>query len=457
MRISAFKILLVSFLVHSCTSVPTKKMDQIKLITLDPGHFHAGLIQKTMYPQVDSTVYVYAPEGQDLILHLERVDQYNNRPEQPTSWKEEIYVAPDYFEKMLAQKPGNVVVLAGNNRNKSRYISESLKAGLNVLTDKPAIIYPSEFDSLVMAVRFAEKNGLLLYDIMTERFEITSILQRRLALSMDVFGEQILGTELEPGVEKESVHHFYKEVSGKPLKRPGWFMDAAQQGDGVVDVTTHLVDLVQWTCFPDEAIDYKKDIQVLNAVRSSTPMTKSQFQKITGNTTFPDYLNEYKTDDTTISVQSNGEIIWKLKNLVARVKVRWDFQAPVGAGDTHFSRMRGSKSDLVIRQGAEQNFKPVLYIEPNAKEAGYETSLRKVFEKIASDYPGMELKSAENGWEIVIPEKYREGHEAHFARVTEKFIAFLTSKKLPVWEMPNLLSKYYTTTKALELAGKTKP
>ena len=32
----------------------------VKLITLDPGHFHAALVQKTMYPQVDPNVYVYA-------------------------------------------------------------------------------------------------------------------------------------------------------------------------------------------------------------------------------------------------------------------------------------------------------------------------------------------------------------------------------------------------------------
>ena len=37
----------------------------VRLITLDPGHFHAALVQKEMYPGVDSLVYIYAPEGQD--------------------------------------------------------------------------------------------------------------------------------------------------------------------------------------------------------------------------------------------------------------------------------------------------------------------------------------------------------------------------------------------------------
>ena len=47
----------------------------------------------------------------------------------------------------------------------------------------------------------------------------------------------------EPAVTKESVHHLFKYVSGKPLRRPAWFFDTAQQGEGIVDITTHLVDL----------------------------------------------------------------------------------------------------------------------------------------------------------------------------------------------------------------------
>jgi ABC-type glycerol-3-phosphate transport system substrate-binding protein len=34
---------------------------EVKLMTLDPGHFHAALVQKTMYEMVDSVVHIYAP------------------------------------------------------------------------------------------------------------------------------------------------------------------------------------------------------------------------------------------------------------------------------------------------------------------------------------------------------------------------------------------------------------
>ena len=43
---------------------------QVKLMTVDPGHFHAALVQKTMYPQVSPDVHVYAPEGPDVTQHL---------------------------------------------------------------------------------------------------------------------------------------------------------------------------------------------------------------------------------------------------------------------------------------------------------------------------------------------------------------------------------------------------
>lgn len=70
-------------------------------------------------------------------------------------------------------------------------------------------------------------------------------------------------------------------------------------------------------------------------------------------------------------------------------------------------------------------------------------------------YPGIDLKKIPKGWELIIPEKYKEGHEAHFARVTEKFLQYLKEGKLPAWEVPNMIAKYYTTTQALELAGKS--
>ena len=60
------------------------------------------------------------------------------------------------------------------------------------------------------------------------------------------------GTEADPGVYMESVHHLMKVVAGAPNIRPPWFFDTAEQGEGLNDIGTHLVDLVQWTLFPGQ-------------------------------------------------------------------------------------------------------------------------------------------------------------------------------------------------------------
>lgn len=445
--------------VMGCANPMTENSSQyqVKLITLDPGHFHSALVQKSMYPGMDSTVHVYAPEGEELKAHLNLIEQYNNDAENPTRWNEVVYTGNDFFEKMLEEKMGNVVMLAGNNRRKTDYIEKSIQADFNVLADKPMAIDKSSFEVLVKAFNQAENKSLLLYDIMTERYEITTILQREFSLIPEVFGVQEKGTPEDPAVTKESVHHFYKYVSGNVLTRPAWFFDVEQEGEGIVDVTTHLVDLIQWACFPDQIIDYKKDIELISANRWSTDLSLDQFAAITKLQEFPSYLDKDVVNEQTLKVFANGEINYKLKGIHAKVSVKWAYQPPEGAGDTHYSIMRGSKANLVIRQGKEQQYQPVLYIEPvNGKNDDFYDQLQTKVKELESRYPGLELKEEEEGWQLFIPEKYKEGHEAHFARVTEKFLEYMKKGNMPEWEVPNMIAKYFTTTAALELARENK-
>ena len=80
--------------------------NNIRLMTLDPGHFHAALVQKRMYEQVSPVVSVFAPEGPDLDLHLQRVEAFNQRADQPTNWQHQVHAGPDYLDAMLQQRPG---------------------------------------------------------------------------------------------------------------------------------------------------------------------------------------------------------------------------------------------------------------------------------------------------------------------------------------------------------------
>jgi len=424
----------------------------IRLITLDPGHFHAGLVQKFMYPQVDPVVHVYAPAGPDLQEHLKRIEGFNTRPENPTRWEEKVYTGPDFLKRMLKERAGNVVVLSGNNANKTEYIYQSVAAGLNVLADKPMAITPAGFKLLRKAFATAEKKRVLLYDIMTERFEISTILQRELARKPDVFGTLQAGTRSEPGVVMESVHHFFKEVAGKPLIRPAWFFDVRQQGEAVPDVGTHLIDLVQWECFPEQIIDWKKDIKVAEANHWPTRMTREQFQRVTGLDAYPDFLKRDVNQEGVLEVFQNGDVTYQIKGVWAKVVALWNFEAPPGTKDTHYSVLRGSRADLLIRQGPEQRFVPTLYVKPKTAAAGFEQSLRKAVAELASRWPGVDLKLAGDCWEIIIPEKYAVGHEAHFAEVTNNYLRYLAEGRMPEWEVPNMIAKYYVTTEAQRLS-----
>jgi predicted dehydrogenase len=432
----------------------TGEAGEVRLMTVDPGHFHAALVQKTMYNQVHPMVHVFAPEGGDVQDHLNRIEGYNKRADSPTSWQMEVYTGPDFFQKMLDEQPGNVVVLAGNNQKKTDYIKASVNAGLHVLADKPMAIDTDDFEQLKEAFAIAGQNNVLLYDIMTERYEITSMLQKEFSQLPALFGQLQKGTPEDPAVTKESVHHFFKYVSGSPIKRPAWFFDVTQQGEGIVDVTTHLVDLVQWACFPEQKINYQNDIRLINARRWPTSLSPAQFRRVTHLQSHPDYLAPTLGPDSMLNVFANGEINYTLKGVHAKVSVIWNYEAPEGAGDTHYSIMKGSKANLVIRQGAEQKYKPELYIEPvpGADLAAFEQELQTGVAALAAKFPGIGMERQGSIWRVTVPAEYHNGHEAHFGQVTERFLQYLTAGKLPDWEVPNMLAKYYTTTRALEMA-----
>lgn len=447
-KLKSIALLAILLLFQFCDS-PQEKMDErtsrapLQIVSLDPGHFHAGLIHKSMYPEVDSTIHVYAPEGEELRDYLKRIAGYNERPENPTAWNIQVYTGDDFLQEMIKEKAGNVMVVAGKNDRKIDYILAALENGMNVYADKPLVINPSGFQKLKKAFAMADEKDLLFYDIMTERFEISTILQKELSLMSGVFGVLETGTLENPAITKESVHHFFKYVSGVPLVRPEWFFDTEIEGSGLVDVTTHLVDLVQWESFPGVALD-TNDVEMIKAELLPTSLNYDQYQLVTGKT--PPFEK-----GETLDVLANGEMNYTLKGIHAKVSVKWAFQAPEGTADTHYSIMRGTKANLIIRQGEEENYKPVLYVK---LLDGQEEELKNAINVVLQEkYPGISLNPLTKGeYKIEVPDSYSVGHEAHFAQVTENYLKFFKNGKMPDWEVPNMIVKYYTTTKAFEKA-----
>lgn len=418
-------------------------MNTFRLITLDPGHFHAALIQKEMYPEVSARATVYAPLGPDLISHLERVARFNLRAEKPTAWELDVHAAPDFLERMAADRPGNVVVLSGRNRRKIDLIEAAIAAGLNVLADKPWIISAADLPRLEAVLQRAEDRGLVAYDIMTERYEITSMLQRELVNDSEIFGEAEAGTVADPGVYMESVHHIMKMVAGVPNLRPAWFFDVEEQGEALADVGTHLVDLTQWTLFPGSALDWRSEIQLVAAKRWPTWMTPEQFSRVTGQSRAED-LDYY----------CNTQVDYTIRNIHVKMDVIWRYEAPEGTGDTYLASFRGTKSSIEIRQGADEKYRPELYVVP--KSVGVKDAVKKKVESLQAAWPGVEMKDRCAALLIHIPDRYRVGHEAHFAQVTRQFFEYLKSPStMPPEEKPNMAAKYHVSTGGVELSHKS--
>jgi hypothetical protein len=193
---------------------------------------------------------------------------------------------------------------------------------------------------------------------------------------------------------------------------------------------------------------------MLKASRWPTLLSRAQFEQVTREPDFPEYLKDDLNDEGRLPIYANGEMIYTLKGVHVRVTVKWDFQAPAGAADTHFSVMRGTKANVIIRQGPEQNYRPELYVEPapGADRPAVSKALHHAVATLQKTYPGITVRIAGNVWQVAIPDEYRVGHETHFRQVTERYLKYLVDGKLPDWEVPNMLTKYRTTTAALDLA-----
>jgi predicted dehydrogenase len=426
-------------------------MDEVRLITLDPGHFHAALVQKEMYPGVAKQAQVYAPLGPDLIAHLQRIAGFNARRDNPTRWELEIHTGPDALQRMLLERLGNVVVLSGRNREKIDRILAAVEAGLNVLADKPWIISSEDLPKLQAALDTADANRVIAYDIMTERHEVTTIIQRELVNDPDIFGDICVGGADEPGVFMESVHYLLKAVAGVPLRRPAWFFDIKEQGEGLTDVGTHLVDLVFFILFPNQPIQFEQEIQVLSAKRWPTHLTKASFQQVTGEAEFPDFLSSFIQEDR-LAYYCNTLVSYTVRSIHTKLSILWNLEAFPGCSDTHLAVFRGSRSRVEVRQAQAENFKPEVYVVPNrvGDKPGVLAALQAKVSALRARFPGIEVQDRRDEWQLSIPDAYRVGHEAHFAQVTKQFLGYLKElNSLPAWEKPNMLAKYFVTTQGV--------
>lgn len=429
--------MLSAFVLCSCQT-----RDEVHLNVVAPGHFHAALLQKNMIPGVSSEVNVYAPQGEELDSYIKSIDQYNTRMDNPTRWVEKLHTGSDFMEQMpQAESHGSVVVLAGNNRDKTEYIKAAIDKGYNVLSDKPLAINNEDYDLLKESFREAKDRGVVIYDLMTERYDILNQIVRT-ALNCPHFG----GLAADGGdlsVSMKSTHHFYKEVSGVPLTRPQWYYDVRCQGEGIADVTTHLIDLVFWQCFPSQSI-YTSNVTMESASHYPTLISREQYSKSTGAQDFPEYLKDIEKDGS-IPVYSNGRMAFSVRGVPVDMEVVWNWMPQSGSGDTFEAVYASPKTRIIVRQDASTGFSKEIFLE-NADEC--------LLNELQKAYEGLAYEQSGNGViHVVIPSDSRVGHEDHFNCVARNFLEYVSDPaKLPEWENINTLTKYYITTQAVDMA-----
>jgi predicted dehydrogenase len=418
------------------------------LAFLDPGHFHAALTLRERHPRVSDEVFVFAPEGPELADFLALVDAFNRRPERPTAWRPVVRAGAGALERLEAERPGDVVILAGRNDRKMALIRRLHDGGLHVLADKPWLAGADGLDDL----RHTLHGGALAVEIMTGRHEITSILTRTLVGDRDVFGDFENAGPASAAIEIASVHHLEKTVNSAPLRRPAWFFDVRVQGDGIADIPTHMVDYAQRLVASSRpGAGGVTALELIDARRWATRVPRALFSRVTGEADFPPEVR-HVVAGSDLSYDGNAELSFRLDGVTVILESRWDLSVPAGGGDTHRSVIRGSRAEIRVEQSAATGFRRRLSVVPRVPSEEWRAALERRVAAWQGPHPGVAVSAAGGGWELRVPRGLDTGHESHFPLVLAEFLDWVERGGPPPGLMAHTLAKYELLARASSAA-----
>ena len=400
-----------------------------RLLFLEPAHFHAALTLRVSNPRVADDVVVYAPNGTECRDFLALVDRFNRRAERPTRWRTHVVSSADLCARLIDERRGDLVVLAGRNGGKAATIQRLHDGGFHVLGDKPWLVRPDDLEP----IRVSLAGGPLAMEIMTGRHDAATQLMKRVVDTPAVFGEF---RRDGPGLEMASVHYLEKQVDGAPLRRPWWYFDVGVQGSGVVDIPTHLVDQSQWLT---EGHTPGATVTLIRARVWSTLVPLDAFRRITGEGRVPSPLQSIVYGDA-LDYRCNAQLDYRIGDVVTRASARWELATRPGGGDTSRLVAHGTRADVWREQSPETGHRRCLFVEPHN---GDPRALLDLVDGWRSEMPGIDLKAATGRrWEIVSPPGVDAGHEAHFALVLDTFLDAIDAGVSPAPWAERTLAKY---------------
>jgi hypothetical protein len=130
----------------------------------------------------------------------------------------------------------------------------------------------------------------------------------------------------------------------------------------------------------------------------------------------------------------------------------WHLDEPPGGKDTHRSLVKGTRSDLMIRQLPETGFKTELLVVPHESKEQVEQAVQDCLAKWSDRYPGLSIVPDKNALLFQIPDSLRTTHEQHFYRVRDAFIENLDQGIAPPEHRACTIAKYTLLAEAREMA-----
>ena len=328
---------------HSAIAQGKKTMSEVRFMTLDPGHFHAGLVQKEMYPNVSKRVHVYAPLGTDLLEHLNRIVAFNTRARRiPPPGSSRFTPAPTRSSGCCASGRAMSWSSPGATGARSTRSKPRSKPDSTCWRTSPGSSIRPTFPKLESALDTAESQGpdrlrhhdraLRNHDHAPEGADprpghFRDHLPGHGGRSLRLHGERA------PPAQNGRGH-------AQPPARPG-SSTSQQQGEALPDVGTHLVDLVQWMLFPEQPIDYRKDVRMLAAKRWATVLTKARVPESHGRGGVSG-LSESQVKADRLEYFCNGRVSYALRGVHIRL-TRCGSMSPCPGPAIRTSPMSGAR------------------------------------------------------------------------------------------------------------------
>ncbi|ETW97804.1 MAG: hypothetical protein ETSY1_21275 [Candidatus Entotheonella factor] len=419
-------------------------MTQYRLAFYEPGHFHAALTLRDANPRLANDIHVYASAGPERDAFTGLIAHFNARPEAPTQWQLHIHDGTDLQDRLIADGHADAVILAGQNHTKLETIDRFTQAGLHVLADKPWLTDSQQLPFVNRATTAPQ----LAMDIMTIRHSIIARLCHQIVDTPALFGGFDPGAD--PAVDIGSVHHLYKMVNGRPLRRPPWYYDIKVQGDGMVDVQSHMAEQAQWWVLGDAVGDFERDVMLDSARRWSTPVPPGLFQDSTGLNAYPEPVQP-SVQEGVLHYACNGEICYRLRGIRVRQTAEWRAREPEGGGDLYSVTLRGRHVNAIVRQGPETGYRAELHLEPVAG-VNLEPLLQSAISQWQDRFPGLAATPSDLGFQLIIPPGLDHGHESHFPLVLAAFLDHLDRGQWPESLRARIRLRYTLLAKARELA-----